>query len=162
MRRQDRAVIGLENILSILDKCEIMRLGLSVDDKPYIVPMCFAYELADGDVSIYFHCAAEGRKISMIAQNNNVCFEADCSYKTLKAEDACEWSAEYESVIGEGIASVVIDEGRKIHALDLLMERYGFEGKPHYSPDALLAVVVLCVNVITITGKCRLTNNHTI
>jgi len=130
-----------------------MRLGLSVDDIPYIVPMNFAYEVIDGQVSIYFHCAPEGKKIDMIAQNHTVCFEADCSYRTLEADAACKWSAEFESVIGEGTIAISSDEAQKIHGLDLLMKRYGFAGKPQYQPGELAAVTVLRLSVASITGK---------
>ena len=153
MRRRDREVVGLENILGILDKCEVMRLGLSVENKPYIVPMNFAYEVINDQVSLYFHCASEGRKIDMIAKNNTVCFEADCSYRTLKAAEACAWSAEFESVIGEGIIESLTDEVQKIHGLDLLMKRYGFAGNPHYKPSSISAVTVLRVSVSILTGK---------
>ena len=152
-RRNDREVAGLENILTILDKCDIMRLGLSVDNKPYIVPMNFAYELEDENIRIYFHCASEGRKMDMIAQNNNVCFETDCSYKMLKGETACGCSAEFESVIGEGNITVLTDGTKKIDALDMLMKRYGFTGKPYYKPHELLAVTILQISVTSITGK---------
>jgi nitroimidazol reductase NimA-like FMN-containing flavoprotein (pyridoxamine 5'-phosphate oxidase superfamily) len=153
MRRSDKEVTGLTNILAILDKCEIMRIGLCVDNKPYIVPLNFAYEVVDEKLSIYFHSAPEGKKLDMIAKNNNVCFEADCSYKTIKAELACNWSAEFESVIGEGSISILAAETQKIHALDLLMKRYDFEGKPHYSPHEVAKVTVLQISVISITGK---------
>ena len=54
---------------TILDKCDIMRIGLCVDNELYVVPLNFAYEVIDEEAFIYFHCA---------------------------------WSAEFESVIGEG------------------------------------------------------------
>jgi len=38
---------------------------------PYIVPMNFGYEMADGALSLYFHCANEGRKINIIKKNPN-------------------------------------------------------------------------------------------
>jgi len=155
LRRSDREVVELTNILSILDKCDIIRLGLCVDNKPYIVPMNFAYEIIDEEVYIYFHCASEGRKIDMIAQNNNVCFEADCSYRTLKSNVACNWSAEFESVIGEGNIIVLTDEIQKVNALDIFMKRYGFEGNPHYNSHELSAVTILRVSVTSITGKCK-------
>jgi nitroimidazol reductase NimA-like FMN-containing flavoprotein (pyridoxamine 5'-phosphate oxidase superfamily) len=153
MRRSDKEVTGLTNILAILDKCEVMRIGLCVDNKPYIVPLIFAYEVVDEKVFIYFHSASEGKKMDMIAKNNNVCFEADCSYKTIKAELACKWSAEFESVIGEGTVAILADETQKVHALDLLMKRYGFSGKPHYSAQELSKVTVLKITVTAITGK---------
>jgi len=156
MRRTDKEVIGIDNILAILDKCEIMRIGLSVADRPYIVPMNFACERISEKVFLYFHCASQGRKLKMIAKNNNVCFEADCSYKTLKADSACHWSAEFQSVIGEGTIEIVTNEEQKIRTLDLLMERYGFEGSPHYAPQALAMATVLRLSVEAITGKSKI------
>jgi len=153
MRRSDKEVTGLAHILAILDKCEIMRLGLCVDNKPYIVPLNFAYEVIDEKCILYFHSAPEGKKLDMIKKNDNVCFETDCSYKIIKSERACNWSAEFESVIGEGKITILTDDVRKAKALDLLMARYGFEGKPHYSPQGLSGVTVLQISVTEITGK---------
>ena len=156
MRRQDREVIGQENILAILDSCDVLRLGLCADDKPYIVPMNFAYELADGKIFIYLHCAREGRKIDIIRKNNNACFEADIGFKTLEKELACEWSALFQSVYGEGKISEIADDALKARALDIIMKRYGFEGTPVYKPESLSAVNVLCIDVELITGKQKL------
>jgi len=153
MRRTDREIASLGNILSILDRCEVMRLGLSVDHKPYIVPMNFAYDIIDDTVYIYFHCAPEGRKMDMIAQNSNVCFEADSLRRITKGNIACGWSVEYESVIGEGEIAVITDEAIKRHALNKLMEKYGYGGTPRYNPQVISAVTILRVLVTAITGK---------
>jgi len=109
--------------------------------------------VAGENVFIYLHCASEGKKLDIINQNGNVCFEADCSYKLLKSENAHNWSAEYESVIGEGKISIVKEENQKIRALDILMKRHGFEGKPHYPEASLKAVTVLRICTESITGK---------
>jgi len=156
MRRSEREVVGLDNVLEILGRCEVLRLGLCAGDRPYIVPMNFAYEAVDGQVFIYLHCASEGRKLDMIARNSFVCFEADCSYKIKKADAACGWSAEYESVIGEGEVCVLTDEGQKIKAMDALMKRYGFPGKPEYKAETLARVTALRILVSSITGKRNL------
>ena len=156
MRRSDKEVTGLNNILAILNKCEVMRIGLCVDNQPYIVPMNFAYEVTEEKVSIYFHCASEGRKLRMISKNSNVCFEADCSYKTLEAELACEWSAEFQSVIGEGQIAVVTDPSQKVAALDLIMKQHGFMGKPSYRSQAVDAITILKISVTSITGKRKM------
>jgi len=153
MRRADREVVGTENILSVLDGCDVIRIGLSVDDRAYIVPMNFAFETLNETVYIYLHCAREGRKLDMIARNNNVCFEADSSYRTVKAENACDWGAEYRSVMGEGIIGILHDEEERIHALDMLMRRYGYDGVPRYNSRSLAAVTVLRISVTSITGK---------
>jgi nitroimidazol reductase NimA-like FMN-containing flavoprotein (pyridoxamine 5'-phosphate oxidase superfamily) len=153
LRRSDREVTGLRNILAILDACEILHIGLCLDDKPYIVPMNFAFEQIGEEVRIYLHSASEGKKLDIIAKNNNVCFEADCAYTILPADEACDWSAEFQSVVGEGIITIITDEARKTYALDVFMQRYGFQGKPQYSPQQLSAVTVLQITVRSMTGK---------
>jgi nitroimidazol reductase NimA-like FMN-containing flavoprotein (pyridoxamine 5'-phosphate oxidase superfamily) len=132
-----------------------MRLGLCEGNKPYIVPLNFAYEVTPTHLMIYFHGASEGKKLDMIANNSNACFEADCCYKLLTAESACNWSAEFQSVIGEGTISIVTDEAQRIHALDVIMKRHGFEGKPSYKPSSFEAVTVLQICVTSITGKSK-------
>ena len=153
MRRDEREAAGLTDVLAILDKCEVLRLGLCAADRPYIVPMNFAYEAVNEELFIYLHTASSGKKLDMIAENNNVCFEADCSYKTVEAGAACDWSAEYESVIGEGVIKILKGEEQKIKALDALMKKHGFAGKPGYKPAALKAVTILQIHVKSITGK---------
>ena len=153
MRRKDREIIAQEDILAILDKCEIIRIGLCADHKPYIVPMNFAYEVINDKISLYFHSASEGKKLDLIRQNHHVCFEADCFHKILKAEHACAWSAAYASVMGEGEIVILAEEKQKIHALDALLKRYGFTGKPHYHEKELAAITALQIHVTSITGK---------
>jgi nitroimidazol reductase NimA-like FMN-containing flavoprotein (pyridoxamine 5'-phosphate oxidase superfamily) len=156
MRRSDREITGTANILAILNECEVIRIGLSVNDRPYIVPMNFAFETVGEKVFIYVHCAPEGKKTDMIAENNNVCFEADCSYRILRSETACRWSAEFRSVMGEGTIDAVTDENEKVRAMDMLMRRHGFEGEPYYGPQALAAVTVLRISVASLTGKANM------
>ena len=156
MRRTDREITELADVLAVLDRCEVMRVGFCVDDQPYIVPMNFAYEVIDDKIAVYFHCAGVGRKLDMLRRNSRVCFEADCSYRTLEAESACSWSAEYESVMGEGDISILQDEAEKTHALDVLMARHGFVGVPQYDPVELAAITALRISVTSITGKRNL------
>jgi len=156
VRRSDREITDTSSICAILDKCDIMRIALCADNKPYLVPMNYAYEATGEDVYIYFHCATEGKKLDVIAQNSAVCFEVDCSYKTLKAERACSWSAEYESVIGEGEITIVDDAAQKTRALDFLMSKHGFVGTPQYSLKDLDAMRVLMIRVSSMTGKRKI------
>jgi len=143
--------------LAILDKCEVLRLALSADDQPYIIPMNFAYQLIDDKVVIYLHCASSGTKLDILRRNNKVCFEVDCNYQVLTAPEACEWSATYESVIGFGQIGILQDEdeSQKAHALDVLMAHHGFPGTPHYDPKDLARVTLLRIEVSSLTGKRR-------
>ena len=77
MRRKEKEIKDRKEIISILQKAKICRIGLSENNKPYIVPMNFGYK----EGCLYFHCANEGRKIGIIKKNNNVCFEIDTDHK---------------------------------------------------------------------------------
>lgn len=153
MRRKDREVTGKDEILAILEKCRVLRLGLCDGDKPYVVPLNFGYRTEGGKLFLCFHSAKEGRKIELIRKNPTVCFEADASFQLVTGKRACEWSAEYESVIGEGRAVLLDDPTEKAAALDCIMERYGFHGKPEYSTESLAAVAVIRIDVETVSGK---------
>lgn len=155
MRRSDRAVTERADILRIIDSCEIMRVGFSAANHPYIVPMHFAYAAVEEPPSLclYFHCANEGRKLEMLSVNKHVCFEADRLLETTPSEVACGWTARYESVMGEGEMTIVTAEAERVAALDILMKRYGFPGTPQYNADALKAVTVLKLTVTEMIGK---------
>ena len=153
MRRADREITDMQDILAVLEKCDCLRLGLCAGNRPYIVPLHFAIATENGETALYFHCASEGRKIDMIRENPHACFEADCSYRLIKHEAAAHWSAAFESVMGEGTITILTDNTKKAHALDLLMQRHGFQGKPSYPEDALSSVCVLRLAVTEMTGK---------
>ena len=156
MRRSDREIVGTDRILAVLDGCDILRIGLCDEGRPYIVPMNFAFEVVDGIAYLYFHCASEGRKIDIIGKNGDACFEADRSFKLMKSENACRWSNTYESVMGEGTMDIVDDHEQKVHALDLLMKRYGYEGRPHYDKAEIEKVTVLRMTVSFLSGKSKM------
>ena len=156
MRRQERAVMEQDKILEILEKCEVARIGFCADGRAYIVPMNFAFAVEDGGVALYFHSAVEGRKIAMLKQNPQVCFEADCSYQLIKCETACRWTAHFESVMGEGEITMLTNAAQKARALDLIMRRHGFEGAPAYTEEALRCVCVLRLAVTHMCGKQNL------
>ncbi|MCL1984128.1 MAG: pyridoxamine 5'-phosphate oxidase family protein [Methanomassiliicoccaceae archaeon] len=155
MRRDDREIVGTDGILAVLDGCDVVRIGLCADGRPYIVPMNFAFETVDGSIFLYFHCAAEGRKIDIIRKNGDACFEADRSYALIRNGTACRWSNTYESVMGEGTIEIVVDRERKVRALDLLMRRYGYGGTPHYDERNVENVTVLRMTVVSIAGKSK-------
>jgi len=49
--------------------------------------------------------------------------------------------------------AVRTDNTKKAHALNLLMQRHGFKGKPSYPEDALSSVCALRLAVTGTTGK---------
>ncbi len=95
------------------------RLGTCVDGRPYVVPLSFAYRHG----RILFHGAVEGKKMREIARNPRVCFEVDVA-ELLPSEDPCNYSFRYRSVIADGTARVIEDEGERIEGLKLIVEKY--------------------------------------
>jgi len=81
------------------------RLGLCVEDEPYVVPV--AYKCDEG--KIYFHSEKEGKKVDFIRKNNRVCFEVD------------EWLQGWASVMCYGHVALRDDFETKEKCFQLLM-----------------------------------------
>ena len=54
MRRKDREVTGLDQILDILQRCDTAHLAMSGEDGPYVVPVSFGFEARQENVLLYF------------------------------------------------------------------------------------------------------------
>ena len=102
MRRKDREVTDPEQIRQIILDCPCCRVGFYDEGDIYIVPMNFGYVENGEQKTFYFHGAAEGRKASLIQNSPHVGFELDANYSLIKGENACGYSAHFQSVIGTG------------------------------------------------------------
>ena len=87
MRRKDKETENLKNIEEIIHRANICRLALCEGDRPYIVPLCFGYESR----KLYFHSASQGRKLELLENNRNVCFEMDVDQGLAFEEIPCKW-----------------------------------------------------------------------
>ena len=77
MRRKDREVQSLDEIFDILNRCDTVRVAFRGEEYPYVVPVSFGTELADGKVTVYFHCAREGLKLELLKKDPHICLEGD-------------------------------------------------------------------------------------
>ena len=59
MRRKDREITDLSEIREILEEGKVLRLALSIYDRPYIVPLFYGFEEKDGNFVFYMHSAKE-------------------------------------------------------------------------------------------------------
>jgi nitroimidazol reductase NimA-like FMN-containing flavoprotein (pyridoxamine 5'-phosphate oxidase superfamily) len=153
MRKADREVTNTDELKAILEKCDVCRLGLAADGVPYIVPMNFGYEYTNGNLTLYFHCAGEGKKLDILAKNPQVCFEMDCSHELKKSDIPCGYSMNYASIIGNGAAEICNDRQTKIHGLTRLMEKYSDERTFEFPERMLEMVTVVRVTATSFTGK---------
>ncbi len=155
MRREDREVTSEEKIQEILDACKVCRIGLCGDGKVYIVPMNFGYLFEGGRLTLYFHCAREGRKLELIAQNADAGIEMDCRHRLVEGKAACQYSYYYASIIGNGTAAVVEDSKEKLKALGLIMKHQTGRSFEEFETNPKLekAVAVIRVEVDEYTCK---------
>lgn len=150
MRKKEREIKDINEIEAIIRKAKVCRLGLAVDNTPYIVPVNFGYE----GRCIYIHCATEGRKLDMIRQNNVVCFEMDVDDEIIDGgEVACKWGTTYRSVIGYGKAIIVEDFDDKKQALDVLMKHYTGKTDFKYTKKSIETVGIIKIEITELSGK---------
>jgi nitroimidazol reductase NimA-like FMN-containing flavoprotein (pyridoxamine 5'-phosphate oxidase superfamily) len=71
MRRKDREISDTTLIEDVIGNSLVCRLGMSRNDQPYVVPLCFAYS----NNTLYFHSAGDGLKLEILQHNPNVCVE---------------------------------------------------------------------------------------
>ncbi len=148
MRRKEREIKDQKEIERILKACSVCRLAMVDEDRPYLVPMNFGYR----DGALYLHSAREGKKIDLIRKNPHVCFEVDEIIGFRKAERACDWGVEYESVIGSGIAVFLAGPEEKRRALDTIMAHYS-DGAYDYPDSMLERTRVIQIEIEKMTGK---------
>ncbi len=153
MRQAKREITEISEIVAILDRCDTCRLGLADDGQPYIVPMNFGYEMSGERLTLYFHCATAGRKLEIIGRNPRACFEMDCSHQLRTGEQACQYSMNFESIIGSGRIEIVPDAQGRENGLNSLMNQYSGRANWSFDPAALAKTVVLRLTADEYCGK---------
>lgn len=142
MRRKDREITDISKICEIISACHCCRIGFNDNGKVYIVPLSFGFSENNGRYVFYFHGAREGRKINLIKSNKYAGFEMDTNYMLKEGENACNYSACFQSVIGNGIVSFIEDSEEKKFALNKIMEHNSGKGKWKFKESMLNAVCV--------------------
>ena len=153
MRRNDREIKSHEEIVEVLNKCDVIRLGINTPDYPYVVPMNFGLEASGETLTLWLHCASQGLKLDLIKQNFRVGFEADCSHNLVAGDEACNYTMEYESVIGCGNIYLCSDNQSKQCGLKAIMAHYEPSKEIVILEQMLASVCVLRLDVMQITGK---------
>ena len=136
-------------IEDILSKAKFIRIALSDDETPYIVPMSFGYK----ENAIYLHSSQKGRKIEILKKNPRVCFEAAAETELITANDPCKYNVRYRSVIGHGRAKFLEDYSEKVRGLTVLSEHYGKKGPFEFEEWKVNRLCVIKIEIKRITGK---------
>ena len=142
MRRKDREIKDFSKIDEIISRCHCCRLGFNDNGQVYIVPLNFGYMLENRKYIFYFHGAKEGRKINLIKENPYVGFELDTNYKLNISDNACGYSARFQSIIGNGTVSLVEDIEEKKKGLIEIMKHNTEKAEWSFSEEMLNSVCV--------------------
>jgi len=122
-----------------LTHSRVGRVGMSLEDGPYVVPVGYCYEGGE----IFFHSCFSGLKMRSMARDPNVCFLVDESLSD---------GSMYKSVIVKGSVEIIDDEERMIPYMQSLINKYRvpvsfdeYISRPGRSREKEMAVVRICV-----------------
>lgn len=155
MRRKDREIADIKDILSVIDRCRVFRIAVLDDEGLYIIPLNFGYAYDSDKLSFFFHSAKEGRKVEALKMNNIVAFEMDCEHRLLEGGDACSYGYAYRSIVGNARVSAISDLEEKKKALSALM-RHQTGGDFAFDDNMAASVLVYKAEVLNFTGKQKL------
>jgi uncharacterized protein len=159
MRQAKRAITDPDELVRILQNCDVCHLGLADGGEPYVVPLNYGFDWQDGRLLLYFHCAAAGRKLDMIRSNNRAFFQMDGGHVLKTAATACGWSMNYDCIMGSGSIEIVQDAAERLAGLRAIMRHYdgatGGEPAPGwlFDPENLARTVIMRLRADEWTGK---------
>lgn len=149
MRRSDKEITDRREIDDVILGSEVCHLGMVDRDGPYVIPISFGYD----DGSVFIHTAKHGRKIEIMTRDPRVCVEFERMVELVTDDkDACKWTVSFESAIGFGRVTELVNDDDKTHGLNRIMRHYSgrdwaYEG-PHFE-----ATRVWRIDLESLTGK---------
>lgn len=153
MRRLDREVKEFQDIVAIMERCDVCRIALNDNGYPYILPLNFGMTVTGEKIELYFHGATEGTKYDLIEKDNRASFEMDCAHELRTEAESGNCTMDYESVIGRGHMEILSEE-EKYDALCILMKHYHKEDFP-FNKAVMPKTKVFKLVVEEVTGKVR-------
>ena len=128
-----------EEIEQFLTCARVGRIGMIIDDEPYLVPVGFGYN----NGKVFFHTCDKGSKMKALTKNSTVCFEVD---------EALSDVTMFKSVIILGTAEIISEEKKMIPYLQKLIDKYRvpltfdeYMSKPGRNREKELNAVRICV-----------------
>lgn len=105
----------------LLRKEEIGYLGLSLEGRPYVVPLNYHYS----DGKIYFHCGLKGKKLVCMKANPQVCFTVGRQLAEVREHaggNPCH--VDSDSVVCYGRARMIEDLDERSRVLNAFNRRF--------------------------------------
>lgn len=149
MRLSKNEIADMIQIEKFLAGANVCHLGMSDKGQPYVVPMNYGYS----DGQFYLHCAAAGRKLDILRENNLVCVEVTVDAHVISEGSPCSWSTAYTSVIGFGRAFLIEAAAEKEAALNKLMHSYTGSSQHEFNAQSMNRVTVIRIEIDDIRAK---------
>jgi nitroimidazol reductase NimA-like FMN-containing flavoprotein (pyridoxamine 5'-phosphate oxidase superfamily) len=157
----ENRLMSREESRLLLQQCLVGRIGtVDNDGVPYVTPVNYTYESDLNRIYIH-HSSKEGHLLNNLKVSNCVCFEIDQPDEIVNVSPGmhiCNGDQIYRSVICFG-RMLVVDSEEKSRGLRLLGSKYSGQSvlgqTGEFEPAKLDRLVVLAINIETMTGKCR-------
>lgn len=151
VRRQDR-LLDEKSARKLLASTTYGVLSMQSENVGgYGVPVSFVW---DGNQTIYFHCAQEGRKLRCIAICNKVslCVIGETQVVSEK------FTTGYESIILECTASIGLPADERMYALELLLDKFSPNDKitgMKYAKNSFYKTEIVKLDIGSWSGKAK-------
>lgn len=144
MTRREREVTDINEIIQILEKGQVLHLGLCDKDQPYVVPMNYGYTYEDGKLTFYIHGALTGYKYDIIKENPKVFLSVESDVIPFEGKVACQYGTSYCCVMAKGTAVLVENIEEKKHGLSVIMKT---QTKKDFTFEDKLTTIVQVVRI---------------
>ena len=149
VRKARQEIADGTELEAILEGAIICRVAMMDGERPYILPFNYGYRKG----CLYIHSAPEGKKIDLLRENPEVCFEVEDSMEITKWGKACDWRTRYRSVVGYGKVEILSDDASKQEGLEIIMAQHGAPGLTEFNPGNILRMVILKLTITSMSGK---------
>jgi nitroimidazol reductase NimA-like FMN-containing flavoprotein (pyridoxamine 5'-phosphate oxidase superfamily) len=143
MRRKEREKRDPAFMHSVLADARQMCLAFNSREAPYIVAVNHVFHKG----ALWFHCAAEGRKLDLLRADTRLGFFAAVDI----AQDGT--TTRYRSVYGTGRAEIINDASLRHDILKVIAKRFEAPCRFPVSPEELAATTIVRIEIETLTGK---------
>lgn len=143
MRRAEREMNDPAFMHQVLRNAGEIYLAMNNGGAPYLVPVNFVFHAGD----IFFHCALDGTKVSLLRRDPRVAFSTAVD---IRIEGT---TTRYRSVCGTGRAEFVEDAAKKSEALMAFAARFQAPCRFPVSGEKLAAAGVVRIRIESLSGK---------
>lgn len=154
MRRKDREITDFNIMISIIDECDIIRIGLADGEFPYIVPVNFAYTVDENQqIKFYIHGAMAGRKYELMQKNQKCSFELDIPLEMDCIYEKKDVTMRYKSVMGTAEIRFLNGEEKQSAIDNIIMNRYDETRNFEYNKSVVRRTAIAELTVLSWTAK---------